>query len=626
MPTPPTSGQVILDGIPLLVEPNTYSKGRDPLYGQAPLRLDNPINLSPVSTFRQATFRGGLGKEHFDDPEMYYLGDADTRFGWVQCKFALPVMKGTEFKDNDKGLFTVRATNAGQLPSLYSASWDGQRVYRRITLGANPQQLWKAPKSTIRALERSGQGLGYALNIGMANGDVYTMHTGGSVVTKDKTLVANNAVTFFDSLSGRGDIAGVQDGSLWKKPPGGTWSKFATVDLPVYDGEQWNQRLWVIGHDRINRSALYATDTIVTQEVFRWPAAFVAEQIVLHYGRLYILGYTFDEEFDRQIGQVWSYNGSSMVLVLELPDDIWRVSPYTTQYFRGADTYKKWLAFGIAHKGLWFYDPEQDSLHPGPSPLNVADAIGNYVTNVVNFGGKLVVKLFNEKGVRGEATNNKRYVPSYLITSEYDAKLPGQLKTWVRVRLRLKEPMPAGTSVQVYYTKQHVEQDVTTGPPWIHAGTFNTYSAGVLPLTSRDKVVQSFDLTSPVTTEAIRFMLKLTPSPWTGTDDNATPKVAALEADYIVVQDTKWSWQFRAYGAPGLEAVDGSAYTFATAPALQAALEAPIRNADKKWVTFVDRDGVSYKVQVLDVRFNPIEDPAAQAEGYLAVALTLGEV
>jgi hypothetical protein len=616
MPIPPTSGQVILDGIPLLIEPNSYSKGRDPLYGSAPLRLDQPVNLSPVSTFRQSTFQGGLGKEHFEDEEMYYLGDADTRFGWVQCRFVLPSTSSTDFLANDKGLFAIRSRDATTKPALYSASVDGQRLWIRDTVGSNAHMIWEAPKSTIRALARSGLGGGYGLNIGLANGQVHIMHTGGRVVTLDRTLVVNQAVTFFDSLAGRGDIAGVVDGTLWKKPAGGSWAKFATADMPVYDGEAWNQRLWVVGHDQINRSVLYATDTIVFQDVFRWPAAFVAEQIVLHYGRLYVLGYTFDSEFDRQIGQIWAYNGSSMVLVLEMPDDIWKVSPYATQYFKGADTYGKWLVFGIAHKGLWFYDPEQDALHPGAGFDGKTDAVGNYATNVVNFGGKLVAKVFNEKNLRGEATNNKHYAPSYLITSEYDAKLPDQLKTWVRVRVRLKEALPAGTDVQVYYTTQHVERDVTTGPPWVHAGTFNNHT----------KVVQAFDLTKPVTAESIRFMLKLTPSPFTGKDDNSTPRVAALEADYIVVQDTKWSWQLRAYGAPGLEAVDGSAYTYTTAQALQDALEAPVRNSDKKWVNFTDRDGKTYKVQVIDVRFNPIEDPADMAGGYIAVQLTLGEV
>jgi len=620
MPTPPTTGHVILDGTPLIVEPGSYSKGPNALYGPAPLRLDSPINLSPLSTFKQDNFLGGMGAEHFKDTAMYYLGDADTRFGWAQCKTELTKAGTASLPVNTRKLWAIRPKNDGVAPALYYAAEDSGKLWRRPMGGnqiGNPILTYSFTSTTITALGRSFQGGMYGFHIGTKNGKIYSIASNSEALKTTPDLTLGNAVpiTFLDSLGGRGDIAGAADGRLFKTTPTG-YVSFGTVDMPVYDGEQWNQRMWVIGSDKVNRSALYVTDTVTTQEVFRWPAAFVAQKVILHSGQLYILGYTYDDEFDKQIGQLWSYNGSSMRLVFEVPDDIWKVNGFKTQYIAGADALKKWLAFGLAHKGVWFYDPEQDAVHPGPHLLGATENSGNYVSAVANFGGHLVAFNFNEDNFHFESSN-KQYSPSYLMTSEYDAGFPGQLKTWVRARIRLKEPLPQGCTVQLQYTTQHIEQDITTSPVWQTFGTFATSG----------QTSFSVDLPgSAVSSQVIRFQLKLTPSPYTGTDDNKTPRVAAVEVDYLVVPDTKYGWSFRVLGSANFSRPDGQPYGI-TVPQLQIALDSVQRNSAKRWVNFTDEDGTVYKVQVVDIRiFKPVIDWTNPDGQFATWSMNLAEV
>jgi hypothetical protein len=621
MPAAPTTGQVILDGTPLLVVPGTYSKGEDPLYGRAPLRLDSPINLSPVSTFRQSSYIGGMGQEKWSDEEMYYLGDADTRFGYIQCKYEMVQGPGSGGDDRRK-VTAIRPYAPGQLPRIYFAGYQTSTLKRwNFNTGAFTN-AWVAPGGgLITALGRSFYGGQYGLHIGMNNGELFAISSGSETVGSKPRIDTAGPVTFLSSLGSRGDIAGTGQGDLWKTT-NGTWTKFGKVDMPVYDGEQWNQRLWIVGNDEADRSALYVTDTVTTQEVYRWQSSFEARAIQLHNGQLYIMGQMYndpstsggDDTYTGRIGQIWAYNGSSMRLIFQVPDEIWEPSGFSYHGIYDATSHFKWLAFTMPHKGLWFYDPEQDAIHPGP--VHESPQVDNFDLPVtaLDFGGRLISFLYN--GVR------PRYQPkpvtfknSYLQSSEYDAGLPGQKKSWLRARVRLKEPLPSGASVQLLYTTQHVEIDGDSGPHWTSLGTA-TGSA-------LSHVLSFPGPTNQPISEVIRLLVKLT----AGTSGASTPKVAAIELDYLVVPDVKWSWSFQAVGAEGLVRPDDAAYQYPDSQSVQSALETARRNSAKKWVTFVDEDGVSYSVQIVSLTtYRPNLDSSNEDGEHAIFALTVAEV
>jgi len=622
MPAPPITGQVVLDGIPLLVQPDTYSKGEDPLYGRAPLRLDSPVNLSPVSTFEQPSFIGGMGQEKHSDKEMYYLGDADTRFGHAQCKFQLVEGPGTGGDDRHKNV-AVRPKNAGLLPRIYFAG-DNTTTLKRWNFQTN--QVVNAHTfgtSSITALGRSFSGSQYGLHIGMANGDLYAIPGNSETVeSKPRVSSVNSPISFLSSLGSRGDIAGVGDGTLWKTQTG-TWVKFGKVDMPVYDGEPWNQRMWVIGHDAAQRSCLYVTDTVTTQEVFRWDSAFEARAIQLHNGFLYILGWSYndintsasDDVFQGRIGQMWAYNGSSMRLVFQVPDEVWDTgSGFTYHGLYDACSHRKWLAFTMPQKGIWYYDPEQDAIHPGPSHASPQVDNFNLPVNVVDFGGRLVTFIYNKIHPHFQP-KPVTYLGSYLMTSEYDAGLPAQKKVWLRARVRLKEPLAAGEAVQLYYTTQHTEVDNTIAAPWVSLGSVGAGST----LTTL-----SFPgPTNQPISEVIRLQLRLTP----GQSGATTPRVAAVELDFMVVPDVKWAWSFQALGGKELRRPDGNAYEFTDGRATQVALEAAKRNSAKKWVEFEDLDGQKYNVQISSLTtFYRAIDPDNPDGETIAFPVTVAEV
>lgn len=619
----PVTGQVVLDGIPLLVEPNTYSKGEDPLYGRTPVRLDSPINLSPVSTFRQASFLGGMGQDKWDDEEMYYLGDADTRFGHAQCKFRLDLGPGTGGDDRHKNV-AVRPQAAGVLPRIYFAGDQTATLKRWNFQTGQVVNAHTFATSTISALGRSFTASQYGLRIGMQNGDLWTIpHDSETVESESRFQDVDSPITFINSLGARGDIAGAGNGTLWKSTGLQEWTNFAKVDMPVYDGEPWNQRLWIVGHDAAQRSCLYVTDTVTTQEVFRWDSAFEARGIQLHSGQLYILGWAYNDidtqgatnEFQGRIGQMWAYNGASMRLIFQVPDEIWEPTGFTYHGFYDATSHRKWLAFTMPHKGVWFYDPEQDAIHPGPSHQNPQVDNLDLPTNVLDFGGRLITFIYNQQSPRFQP-KPVTYLSSYLMTSEYDAGLPAQRKVWLRARVRLKEPLPTGSAVQLYYTTQHTELDNTTAAPWVSLG-----------LVSAGQTTVTLDFPGPTNqpiSETIRLQLRITP----GTNGATTPRVEAIELDYMVVGDVKWSWNFQAIGGRQLRRPDGMEYEFADASEVQAELEAAKRNSAKKWVGYIDKDGQTYNVQIISLTTyyrGGLDDRNRDGETAFFV-LTLGEV
>lgn len=620
---PPITGQVVLDGIPLMVMPGSYVKGEDPLYGRAPLRLDAPINLSPVSTFQQRSFIGGMGQDKWNDEEMYYMGDADTRFGHIQCHYRLVEETGGSAGDNTHKNVAVRPKAASLLPRIYFAG-DGTATLKRwnFQTGAIANAHTFAT-STISALGRSFTASQYGLRIGMQNGDLWTIpHDSEAVESESRFTEVDSPITFISSLGARGDIAAAGNGTLWKSTGLQVWTNFGKVDMSVYDGVPWNQRMWFVGHDQAQRSALYVTDTVTTQEVFRWDSAFEARAISLHNGQLYILGWAYNDidtegatdEFSGRLGQMWAYNGASMRLIFQVPDEVWEPSGFTNHGFYDAVSHRKWLAFTMPHKGIWFYDPEQDAIHPGPKHAVSQNDNLNLPVNVLDFGGRLICFVYNGTHPRYQP-KPVTYQSSYVILSEYDAGLAGQKKSWLRARVRCERDLLAGEEVELYYTTQRVEEDNSFDPKWTLLGTVDS---GVTTT-----VLQFPGPTNQPISETIRLMVKLIP----GTGGATTPQVSAVELDYMVVPDVKWSWSFQAIGATDMVSPADQAYEYPDATSVQAALEAARRNSAKKWVTFTDQDGTDYNVQVASMTtYRRLLDPNEPDADQAVFSLTVAEV
>jgi hypothetical protein len=590
MPAPST-GQVVLNSIPLLVVPNTYARGTSALYGR-PGRLGDPQSFGPLSTWKQATYIGGLGQEKWTDSEMYFSSTADTRFGYAQCRHRLErATSGTGGETTEK-LMVVRPVDVGPAARyLYSAKVGETTLYKRSSLVGSNSNAGTLPAG-ITALGRSFHGGQFGLHVGCSNGALYTIASGADTSPSAESGwdTGFGQVNFIDSLGPKGDIAGASR-SLYKHFQG-KWSFVASTDMTVRDGEAWNQRMYVVASDNVDRSKLLVTDTITTQDIHEWPNGFVAKGITLHYGTLYITGYGFNEEHTRKIGQLWSYNGSSVRLVYSVPDEVWQQYAWNNWTFAKALSWDKWLLFSFPHRGLYTYDPEQDSLSPVCDLASVTDNEQNYVSALAVFGGRLVASNTNEAYAHWEDTD-RQYVSSFLISSEYDAGLPIVSKQWLKARIRLAEPLPSGASVtlKIATTPIEYEDDPATNPDWQTVGTFST--AG--------DITKEFNISSVLgdfRSVVLRYSLTLTPTTWSAGTKNSTPKVSSVEVDFMPVEDMKYGWNFQAIGADDMRRPDGSVYTHTTAAAVESALATYFRNDGHKVVTFTDKDGTDYKVKL----------------------------
>lgn len=621
----PAGGQVILDGMPLLIQPGSYQRGESPLQAKAPLRGGSPISLSPFSTWKQESWEGGVGSQRWTDQAMYYHGSADTRHGYVQCNIGLQRNSGSTGGDNKGKLIAVRPISDSSTARLYEAGYGDTKLYRRSTLSAAPS-LIKTFSAGISALGRSYIGGMFALHIGLVNGETHVMASGGETTAlRSAGDTGSDRVTFIDSLGTKGDICS-SGRSLFKLTAETNWKRFATVDLEVMDGEAWNQRMWFVGNDRQSKSKLYTSDTLSTQDVYTWPDGFLAWKIILHYGQLYIVGEGPNEGFNKSVGQLWAYNGASMRRVYEVPEWIWEPSSFVNWHFRTAVGYRKWLGFGFAHKGVFWYDPETDSMHPGPSLKGVTDDAGNYVTALATWGGQLIAGNFNETVAHYEKAPEREFVTSNLVSSEFDAGLPGTDKLWTQCRIRFAENPPTGSTIKVYVTTQRIEADDLSNPDWkLVAQIDDTYRSfyGVkrnytLPIVLN---VDFADFRSQV----LRYRLDLTPTTYSGSAANETLKVEAVEFDYVVLDDVKWAWSFNVLAANEL-VYQGADYG-QNAESVSETLAAMRRDPEKAVVFFTDRDGTEYTVRVTtfsETRYAP--DPENPDGDHSIIQLGLAEV
>lgn len=602
---PPTGGQVQVDTVPLLLERGTYVKGDSQLWARGPLRQGSPITLGPASTWKQEDFSGGVGQTTWRDESMYYIGDADTRTGTVRCRWVLQRAGAGLATDNSYKLFAIRPRNETEIPRLYYASQGARDLYETFDPSISTK-IWTTPSSShiIQAMGRGFAESEFGFHIGLQNGTLWYIPAGSSTVGAKITGDRPSSITFIESAMAKGDLAG-EGRALWKwDKENDKWVGVGVVDLKIIDGEYWNQRWYFLGTDGRSRSTLYTTDLITVQPAHTWPNNFVANKLAVHNGVLYITGHTWHENSGRERGQLWAYNGDSITPVYEVPEFMMDGTGGLTRYHvRGPYSYRKWLIFAQADDGVWFYDPETDAIHPGPKLKGVTVDSGNFITATIVYSNRIFAANFNEVHFHHDPSAFREHAQSFLTTSEFDAGLPGQDKSWTEVRVRFIDPLPTGCSVDVYVTTQRVVGDNGGASPWQLLGTISTVgtTVGVLRIAGNGSFP---DFRS----KTLRLRLRLNPQTWAGgSTTNNTPEVAAVEVDYLVVDVAKWGWTFTAFAGkmPRNLKVPGGADYALTPAQVETQLEALRRDPAKQVFTYTDKDGATYQVKMVSFQKNP---------------------
>jgi hypothetical protein len=642
VPTPPTTGQVILDTgptgtpIPLLLSPGTYARGESTIWARAPERQGDPINLGPASTWKQESFEGGLGQSRWRDAKMYYTGTSDTRDGTIRCRWGLDQIPGAPaVADNSKKIFAVRPVNEGDVPNLYYAQVGIAPA--KVHALANPNgphaERFATVTSTITAMARSFSGGMYGLHIGLNTGKFYLFHSGSITAVNDPVTDLTCSINMIVGGLGKGDIAGC--GADLYKWSVSKWVKIGYVGLGMRGGAYWNQRFFFIATDDHGRSVLYTTDMLTIQPVHEWPNNFVGTGVAVHYGRIYIVGYTGHSSFvgdegRGRRGQLWAYNGNSMDLIYQIPEYMTGVGEdiHPNYHFYGPSSYNKWLIWGHGNRGVFFYDPETDSVHPGTFIGGAESGTGNWISETAVWQGRIVAGVFNARYPRWDSPSFRHYASSTLITSEFDAGLSGQDKVWTELRVRFAEPIPAGTTVQVHATTQRVEGDNGGAAPWVSLGTIssvlninNTGDGGLLRIAG--------DINFPdFRSRVIRLRFTLTPTTYSAGVTNKTPEIAGFELDYFFTDNFKSGWTFvaEAVDVEDVRRPDGNEYTYTPAE-VEALMWALRTNATKQVFEYTDKDGSKYQVKMValtqstDVPQELIEDGEISENHSFAVGL-----
>jgi hypothetical protein len=607
-----------------LIRDESYSRS-GALFGRT-MRLGDPINLGPNSNWRTTTWEGGFDQEFEDDPAMFYRGNADsvTKRGRVRLHTGYTATAGNSFRAVSRYVCCPGVVGLGATSNLIIGEDNNWELIDPTTGTILPNgnfKLYEYNPSTgvttlITSFTEGGIRAMCRLNdegspdpficigkVRSGGGEVGIYNDTSNTYTAEKTDLAkaveyktmaqfNNAVYY-----GAGD-------EVWKRtyPVGGpaTHTLVGRVPMAGYirGMTTWNGRLWFGTITSGNFSQVFVTTGAVLQYAFTIPEDYEIETMVTHYGSLYICGVRFPTVAgERAVGVIWRYDGNSLRKLYEEP-----AGPDNLDHgIRDMCVVGKYLAWGQnghvstgQKPGVKLYDPELDAIHEGPTldmdPAGATALITSVTTwahsftlGVLDFADysagavkkPSTVFLWNREGgktntlITGTSVglgivNTAGVKEQYLTSSKYDGDLPGEAKTWLSTRLRVK--VPSGTAIQVKVMLDEatteldlgtIAYDATAGDVW---RTVRLLMKGVSGAYLKSTTIQT--------------KLYLRHLDRTNTSTTSIPEVSSAEVEYMVAPTKRRSWRLRAYCSDAQSRLDGSANPLTTSQAQRDKLEA----------------------------------------------------
>lgn len=603
---------------PFLVRDEASAKG-SALFGRT-VRLGEPVTLGPNSTWRSKSWEGGQDQDIWRDEQMYQSGDANgvTKRGrlklWTGYKqlyahgsravSQYAMSPGASGWGSDTGLWLGENNPQGRLDGVNGTAVPDSGFalmrYDPTTGVTTVKQYLAAGINSIARMNDQGNSQLY-LAIGLTNGKFYQYYepTNGIAMEKDHAgLAVDGIVAYGDAMYyGAG-------GSLWKRTyaatPGVVHAK--VKDIPnttqVKALTVWNNRLWFAAVGTGNRTSIYVSDGVTVTLAFSFPHNFHARQLVNHYGALYVIGETTAAlGTGGNVGQVWKYNGSSLVKLFEEGDG--RDNKY--HWSLGATSYDRFLVWtknGFPDgAGLMLYDAEVDAIITGPTIKADTSATTVYCTNVIEYNNTLVAAFYdtadygtiNTQRLLGptmvatwnrdgggtnddfsglqnrsfaQAPNTAGVREQYVLSSQYDGEIPGEQKTWLTGRLLVK--VPQYTEVKVYALLDESSTETLVATITYDAAQPNFRNV-VFPLKGGDgKYLKS---------TTIRYKLYLRHTDRTAEASTAVPEVDTLEVDFMPKPRHRRQWRERAVCTDAQLTLAGTANPLTTKAALAQKLE-----------------------------------------------------
>ncbi len=592
-----------------LIRDDAYSK-RGATYGRA-VRLGDPIDLSPKSTWVQTTWQGGGGQAYLEDEQMFHKGNVDTRSkGVLKPYYGLREIAGATYRGVSR--WTVQPFHDGTNNLLYLGEClreendpGGTAPWRLMQFNPATGQLstvvnFDYPITAICPHNDEAANPADWLAIGLSNGEIWFHRpSDGNTFNENSLYTERNTPIHVDTLTPFKNAlywgAGRQ---LWKRTATKSGETYTVTYARVADVNTahsiraltvWNNQLWFASVTNVTNSKLWVTDGTTTVQAVQLPRDFEVMDMTSHAGWLFIVGRRRGP--NGTMGEVYRYSGSTLERVWNVGtgrdgqgNGIWSCASWGDVVWWGSNG-----SVGTGYyAGIIGYDPKEDAIHYGPA-LKAYTNQQVRVDSLTPWGDTLVFSMLDSSVNGGEHTpatcvaatrwdtnrGNHYFTPAsgglswylhtvngtgvtYVESSEYDAKLPGEPKVWLNIRLKTR--FYGGSTIGVYTS--------VDGGDWKMAGVLGN-TAGK----EGKWVTTSFPLLDGVENQrglAIRYKLEFTCVDF-GTD---VPEVGAVEVDYIVAPVKRREWRLRIYADDNQKRLGGSWNPLATTKAIRDKVEA----------------------------------------------------
>lgn len=564
-------------------------------------RFGTPINLGPLSAWRQTSWEGGNQQEEWKDEAMYLSGNLDTgkTRGKVQMNCALGVTNQLAGRANVSrmilGRNAVNTSRSTPQPLFMGENnlggavpTGGFKIYRAdpgvgVTTLASNTDFEPSAMSPVDDNSSSIFIGGRQVSTGKGLLISYDQATGAQTIqyVDPDGIIQTNSMAFYNN-------------ALYWLAGFGLKQRYNGTGTPAYKlvfsaaGCQFtrgiavhNTKLWFGGVTPSMHTRIYVTDGNTTSMAFEMEGEFEIEQMVSHYGSLYICGGKPGADRTSWQGEIWKYDGGTLKRLYQAgtgedgeDHTIWAMTSFGSLL--------AWSQQGRASNnfaaGIMYFDAEVDSIFSGPThnlgrPQTVTDIINYDQTLAISvhedpYSGTTynttTARPIRKQGVVRNSTGSN--VEQYILSSRYDGELPGEDKTWLVARVRAK--VPANTEVELRYLLDDspTEHFLVSGIITEATGStqFRTY---VIPL--KDGISHTY-----LKSAFIQYKLYLRNTDNTNANSSANPVVDTVEIEFLPAPRLRKSWRIRVLLDDNQLRLNGTANPLTNVAAQMAYLEA----------------------------------------------------
>lgn len=505
-----------------LIRDDAYSE-REAAFGRT-VRLGEPVDLGPLGSWRQTNWSGGFDQETWRDDAMFELGTADVseRKGAVKLWNGFKEVKGlANKKETYFGVMAAAAVGLGDNNSLVyaertligsPADWKVARYDPGTGTAVNIKSFDSAISAMSLVGAEGGDATGYML-VGTGNGQIWLWNQESGAWNQDSGVPGSGAIGFRTLCPFNNATYYLRGNYLIKRVAGTHTTVRRIPEIHAgYGMVVWNNRLWFAGLMSQGKTGIYVSDGYTVQLAFQVPGNVHVFDLCAHYGSLYMRGSINRYGSSRNERQaVYRYNGSSVVLLWE--DD---KSDIDFREHGGLVSWGRhlvWSKHGSdamdRNPGVWMYDAEEDAIYRGPSIHMDASSTKVMVSALAVWNNTLAVSFTDVHTYTASTNDYPKWIASLdktrrsrnlsllpdgggdvdfdpvklevltnfssrsfalpqttktqvILSSAYDAGIPGEKKVWVKGFVRCRIPIGCQIRISLIHDDNATEHPIQT--------------------------------------------------------------------------------------------------------------------------------------------------------------------